>query len=48
MKGINVKQQEVRVSFAKTKLAHGCVDRYAGLTRGTLDMGRRIVIRQLR
>jgi hypothetical protein len=48
MKGINVKQQEVSVSIAKTKLAHGCVDRYAGLTRGTLDLGHRIVIRWLR
>jgi hypothetical protein len=43
-----VKQQKVRVSFAKTKLAHGCVDWYAGLTRVTLDLGRRIVIRRLR
>jgi hypothetical protein len=33
-----VKQRKIRVSFAK-KTAHGCVDRYAGLTRGHTQSG---------
>jgi hypothetical protein len=33
-----MKQRKIRFSFAK-KAAHGCVDRYAGLTRGHTRSG---------